>query len=428
MTEQLLQFIWQFQYFQKSGLATVTGEPLEILVPGRLNHNQGPDFLDAKIRIGDTTWAGTVELHLQTADWDKHRHGSDKNYRNVVLHVVWEDTLTKNISPATSPPSPAPVLELRNRVSKLMLRRYEDLMHAASFIPCEKMIQAVPDLNWKSWKDRLLAERLSRKAALAGSYLQQNNFHWEETFWWMLARNFGNKVNADAFEAVARSLPLTLLAHQKKELLHLEALLQGQAGLLEAAFTDEYPRLLQQEYAHLRHKYRLQPIAIPVHFLRMRPVNFPGLRLAQLAVLVRDAAHLFSRIREAVELKTVRSWFDLSAGGYWQDHYRFDEPSVSVEKKLGHVMTDTIIINCIAPVLFAWGHYYGENAMKEKAVRWLEQTGAEVNAVTKEFRSIGVEQKNAFDSQALLELKSAWCDQRRCLDCAIGNYLLKQNS
>ncbi len=209
------------------------------------NTNQGPDFSDAKIKIGKTTWAGTVELHIKTSDWNKHNHQSDKNYNNVILHVVWEDDGLRKLS---TEKQSVPVLELKGRVSKILLQRYEELMNANSFIPCEKSINTVRDITWKSWKDRLLVERLLRKVKIVETYLQQNNYHWEETFWWLLARNFGMKVNADAFEAIAKSISINVLAKHKSQIHQLEALLLGQAGLLEGKFTDDYPVMLQREY------------------------------------------------------------------------------------------------------------------------------------------------------------------------------------
>lgn len=416
MTERLLQFIWQFQYFSKNELATVSGEPLSILIPGQYNTNQGPDFSDAKIRIDTTTWAGSVELHIKTSDWDKHKHQTDKNYKNVILHVVWEDDGAKN---------KIPVLELRGRVSKILLERYEELMYSSSFIPCEPTITTVKDIVWKSWKDRLLAERLLRKSALAETYLQQNNYHWEETFWWLLARNFGFTVNADAFEAIARSLSTNLLSKHKNQVQQLEALLLGQAGLLETTAGDDYTKLLRREYRFLRDKYQLKPIHHPIHFLRMRPGNFPTIRLAQLAMLVNSPAHLFSRIKDSTDIKDVREWFDVTANDYWHYHYRFDDESSFKKKRLGSSMIDNLIINTVSPVLFAYGNYHNEQKYKDKALKWLEQTAAESNTITKGFQQIGVENKNAFDSQGLLELKNEYCNAKKCLECAVGNFLLK---
>lgn len=416
MTERLLQFIWQFQYFNQTELITISAESLKVIFPGQYNTNQGPDFLDAKIKLGKTTWAGSVELHLRTSDWKKHRHSGDKNYNNVILHVVWEDDGTGD---------KIPVLELKGRVSKLLLQRYKDLMEASSFIPCEKMIHSVKEITWRSWKDRLLAERLTRKASIAEAFLNQNNYHWEETFWWMLARNFGMKVNADAFEAVAKSVPVNILARHKSQIHQLEALLLGQAGLLEESFNDDYPNLLQREYKFLKEKYKLKPVHVPVHFLRMRPGNFPTIRLAQLAALVQNAAHLFSKIKEATSVKEVKTWFTETANDYWHYHYRFDKTSAFRKKELGHSMTDNIIINTICPVLFAYGSYHGEEKYKDKALKWLEKTAAESNSITKGFAKMGIENKNAFDSQALIELKNEYCSKKRCLDCGVGNALLK---
>ncbi len=421
MTERLLQFIWQFQYFSKGELVTTTGETVQVLFAGQYNTNQGPDFSDAKIKIGKTTWAGSVELHIKTSDWNKHKHQSDKNYDNVILHVVWED----DTSPGSVLKSDVPILELKGRVSKILLQRYKELMNANSFIPCEKNINTVRDITWKSWKDRLLVERLLRKCKIVETYLQQNNYHWEETFWWLLARNFGMKVNADAFEAIAKSIPVNVLAKHKSQIHQLEALLLGQAGLLEGKFADDYPQLLQREYKFLKEKYKLKQIHHPIHFLRMRPGNFPTIRLAQLAMLITESAHLFSKIKETTSVKDVVKWFDATANDYWHYHYQFDETSSFKKKTLGAAMIDNLIINTVAPVLFAYGNYYDENNYKEKALKWLEQTTAESNSITKGFRQLGIENKNAFDSQALIELKNEYCGKKRCLDCGVGNAILK---
>lgn len=417
MTERLLQYIWQFQYFNKTDLVTTTGETVQVVFPGQYNTNQGPDFTDAKICIGKTTWAGTVELHIRTSDWAKHKHQKDKNYNNVILHVVWEDDRSDN--------NTVPVLELKGRVSKILLQRYEELVNVDSFIPCERSIHSVREIIWKSWKDRLLAERLLRKAETVDNYLQQNNYHWEETFWWLLARNFGMKVNAETFEAIARSVPVNILAKHKNQVHQLEALLLGQAGLLEEKFTEEYPLMLQKEYRFLQNKYRLKPVSLPLHFLRMRPGNFPTIRLAQLTMLVYESVHLFSKVKEAGSVKDIRQWFDVNANDYWHYHYRFDEVSAFKKKTLGETMIDNIIINTIAPVLFAYGSYHKEQQYKDKALQWLENTAAEANSITKGFRQIGVNNKSAFDSQALIELKNEYCSKRRCLDCGIGSAILK---
>ncbi len=416
MTEKLLQFIWQFQYFNKGELTTVKGEKVHILFQGQLNSNQGPDFSEAKIRIDNTLLVGSVELHTRSSDWDKHRHQPDRNYKNVVLHVVWEDD---------QPGAHLPVLELKGRVSGILLHRYTELLNSTSFIPCEKSIQLVRQITWKAWKDRLLVERLMRKSALVEKYLRDSNYHWEETFWWLLARNFGMKVNTDAFEEMARTIPLNLLAKHKNRLHQLEALLMGQAGLLCGKEQDDYFRMLATEYGFLKKKYSLVPIALPIYYLRMRPGNFPTIRLAQLARLVHVSVHLFSRIQEEENIQAVKKWLDVTAGTYWHEHYRFGESSAHKPKKLGAVMTDTIIINTIVPVLFAYGNYHQDQRYKEKALRWLEATKTEKNTITRGFAALGVENNNGFDSQALIELKNEYCNRKRCLDCSVGNSLLK---
>ncbi|MDP4263135.1 MAG: DUF2851 family protein [Bacteroidota bacterium] len=415
MNERLLQFIWQFQYFNKSELTALSHESVQIIFPGHYNTNQGPDFTDARIRIGNTIWVGTVELHTRTSDWKKHNHHNDRNYNNVILHVVWENDFTTN---------DVPVIELKSRVSKILLQRYQELLYSSAFIPCEKSIHSVPGITWKSWKERLMAERLLRKAKKVETYLQQNNYHWEETFWWLLARSFGMRINADTFEAIARSIPLNLLAKQKHQVQQLEALLLGQAGLLGPKFKEDYPRLLHKEYTYQRSKYKIGPVHLPLHFLRMRPGNFPTVRLAQLAMLVYESAHLFSKIKEAGSVKEVRQWLDVTANDYWHYHYRFDEKSPFKKKKLGAVIIDTIIINTVIPVLFAYGNYHNDQKYKDKAVQWLEETSSESNSITKGFDRIGIKNKNAYDSQGLIELKNEYCDKRRCLECSIGNTIL----
>jgi hypothetical protein len=260
LTEKLLQYIWQFQYFNQSDLQTTRGEEIEVITPGKWNHNQGPDFSDAQIKIDGVTLAGSVELHLKTSQWEAHGHQHDRNYSNVVLHVVLEHDLDTDSS--------LPVLELEPRIPRMLMERYELLMQSSSFIACAGNISSVIELTWTSWKERLLAERLTRKADAIFDFLEQNHMHWEETLWWMLARNFGTRINSEAFEAVARTLPMNILSRHKERIQQLEALLLGQAGLLGNRFKEDYPRLLYREYNFLKKKYGLQPIHQPVHYLR----------------------------------------------------------------------------------------------------------------------------------------------------------------
>lgn len=418
MNERLLQFIWQFQYLNAGYLTTTESEVIHIIYPGTYNTNQGPDFLDAKIKIGDTTWAGNIELHVFSSDWELHGHSRDPNYNNIILHVVWKDNVTlKNA---------IPVLELFERVPKILLHHYSELMAATVFIPCENSISEIKKITLTAWKERLVVERLQHKTELIFGFQKSNNNHWEETFWWFIAKNFGAKVNMAVFEALARSIPINILAKHKQQILQIEAILFGQAGLLNTEFNEAYPKLLQREYRFLQSKYQLRSIHKPVYFLRMRPANFPSVRLAQLSMLVHQSLHLFATIKEAVSLKAVRALLNVTANDYWHYHYVFDEETPFFPKKLGQQMTDNILINTVVPMLFAYGHYHNDEGYKNKALQWLMDIKAEKNSITAGFIPLGIIQKNALDSQALIQLKNEYCSKKRCLDCTIGNAILKQ--
>ena len=421
MTERLLQFIWQFQYFNRHDLSVNDGAVLQIIHPGKYNTNQGPDFLEATVKIDDTILVGSIELHINASDWYRHGHDADSNYKNVILHVVWQQDAGRR-------PAAVPVLELQQRVSMLLLRQYDEWMQQAAFVPCAAGVKEVKELVWLSWKERLMTERLQRKSGYVLQLLQQNTFHWEETCWQMLAKNFGMQINAEAFESIARSLPVAILARHKHQLTVLEALLLGQAGLLEEAFAGDYERLLQREYRFHQHKYKLPRPAVAVHFLRMRPAAFPSIRLAQLAVLVHQSTHLFAAIKEAVSIEEVKQLLNVSANDYWHYHYRLDAPAAYKIKNLGSSMVSNIIINTVTPLLFAYGQYHKEQALKDKAIQWLTEAGPEKNAVTDGWQQLGVSNRNALHSQALIELKTQYCDAKKCLDCAVGNALLKRNA
>ncbi len=417
MTERLLQYIWQFQYFNKTSLQTVEGETVEIVYQGSYNTNQGPDFLEAKLKIGNTLLVGNVELHCKTSEWIAHKHSADKNYANVIAHIVWENDCTL--------PNNLPTIVLQDRVSKILLEKYQQLLNTSSFIPCENSISTVPEITWLSWKERLLIERLEQKSTSVNEYLSKNNYHWEETFWWMIAKNFGIKVNSEAFEKIAQSIPITVLAKHKNQLHQIEALLFGQAGLLDKDFEEDYPILLRKEYQFYKSKYNLQSTNANLFFLRMRPANFPTVRLAQLAMLVVHSVHLFSKIKEIVEVENVKKLLNVTANDYWHYHYNFDELSAFKVKKVGAQMINNLIINTVIPILFAYGHYTKEYQFKDKALLWLSQLAAEKNSRINGFSSLQIKIKNAFDSQALLQLKNEYCSKKRCLECAVGNKLLK---
>ena len=417
MTERLLQYIWQFQYFNKTSLQTVEGETVEIVYQGSYNTNQGPDFFEAKLKIGNTLLIGNVELHCKTSEWNTHKHSADKNYANVIAHIVWENDCTL--------PNNLPTIILQDRVSKILLKKYQKLLNTSSFIPCENSISTVPEITWLSWKERLLIERLEQKSTSANEYLSKNNYHWEETFWWMIAKNFGIKVNSEAFEKIAQSIPITVLAKHKNQLHQIEALLFGQAGLLDKDFEEDYPILLRKEYQFYKSKYNLQSTNANLFFLRMRPANFPTVRLAQLAMLIVHSVHLFSKIKEIEEVENVKKLLNVTANDYWHYHYNFDELSAYKIKNVGVQMINNLIINTVIPILFAYGHYTKEHHFKDKALRWLTQLTAEKNSRINGFLALQITIKNAFDSQSLLQLKNEYCSKKRCLECAVGNKLLK---
>ena len=318
-----------------------------------------------------------------------------------------------------------PTLELHTRVSKLLLKKYEELMQNRHFIPCEEHIHKVSELTLVKLKERLLIERLQQKALSIEAHLKKNNHHWEECFWWLLARNFGTKINSDAFEKIARTIPINILAKHQHQLLQLEALLMGQAGLLDKNFSESYPIMLQKEYQFLRKKYQLKKIVHPLHFLRMRPANFPTVRLAQLATIIQQSHHLFGRIKDMADCKEVQGLFNVTANDYWHYHYVFDETSNFRKKALGREMIRNIMINTVIPMLYAYGYLTDKETFKNKAVNWIALLGSESNNITKGFVSLGVKNDSAFDSQALLQLKNFYCDQKHCLTCAVGNELLK---
>lgn len=420
MTERLLQFIWQFQYFNKSELQLATGESLQILHHGQYNTHQGPDFLQGAIKIGDTRWVGNIELHVLSSDWFRHSHQNDKNYNNVILHVVWIDDLERE-------KSLLPLLSLQDKVPKMLLSQYQDWMRNSFFIPCGQQLTSVNTIIWDGWKERLLIERLERKKKMIEKSLHACQQNWEETFWWLVSRNFGSTVNGDAFESIAKSLPINLLARHKSQINVVEALLFGQAGLLEGMSGEPYIRMLTKEYRFYKKKYRLEPIHEPIHFLRMRPENFPSIRLAQLAMLIHQSSHLFSQLLELTSVVDVKKLLTVTANDYWHYHYRPGGSSTFKPKTLGDQMANNLIINTITPILYAFGVINGKPGLKDRVINWLAHIPGENNKITNDFALNGISSKTAFDSQSVIELKKSWCDNRRCLDCAVGNAILKKN-
>ena len=418
MTEKLLQFIWQYKYFNTVVLQTTNDEPLEIIKQGSINFDQGPDFLNAAIKVAGVKLVGNIELHTHASHWKKHAHSLDKNYKNVILHVVWinDSNSVENI----------PTLELQNLVPKILLEKYNFLIQQENKIPCHTFLPALSNMGWLAWKERLVAERLINKSEEILKNFRANNNNWEETFWQQIAYNFGLKVNADFFKSIASSLPITILAKNKNQIVLLEALLFGQANLLNQAHKSSYAIQLKKEFDYLKKKYQLKSIEGAVFFLRMRPSNFPTIRLAQLAALIANSTHLFSEIKSAKTIKELKRFFKITCSPYWNKHYTLDdEESIIKEKKIGDKMIDLIIINTIVPIIFAVAQYYQDDQLKTKAIQWLQDIKAEENNIIQTWKSNKINVGSAFDSQALLQLNKFYCNEKKCLQCSVGVNILK---
>ena len=422
MTEQLLHFIWQFQYFNTNSLYTEQGEVLQILSVGQYNTHQGPDFSEAKIIIVGITLVGNIELHINASDWHKHQHSKDKNYANIILHVIWNNDQPVNDTFG----KPLPTLVLQPLVAKVLLQRYQKLMcQNTTTIVCKNYLPALSSIGWMSWKERLAMERLEIKATRVLHLYEQSNYHWDEVFWWMLASNFGIKVNAECFDGIAKTISVNILAKHKHQIHQLEALLLGQAGLLNGNFAEDYPVMLQREYKLYQRKYSIpKAVQTPV-FLRMRPAASPTIRLAQLAMLVHNSSHLFSKVKDLQNINDIRILLNVSANDYWNYHYKFDELTEFKSKNLGTQMIDNIIINTIVPIVFAYGWHHKEEGYKDKAIQWLQLLPPELNNITKSWKQLNINNHSAFDSQSLLHLTNQYCTTKKCLQCAVGNKLMK---
>jgi len=422
--EEFLHYVWKLKLFDLKKLTTTDGLPIRLLDIGAHNHHAGPDFTNARIKIGPTQWAGSVEIHKKSSDWIKHQHQEDAAYNNTILHVVYEhDKAIRHPNGDI-----IPTLELKDRIPSEYIKRYWQLLNNKYWVPCQPQVATNSQLTARlwMWMDRLVVERLERKTATIQAELQQTQNNWEEAFYRILARNFGVKQNTAPFEALAKSLPLLTLAKHKHNLMQLEALLLGQAGFLEEAFEEDYLQQLQGEYRFLRKKYQLHPLkASSWKFARMRPAAFPTIRLAQFAQLIHQSTHLFSKLLEATDVKALKALFDVQIGGYWDTHYRLGQKSRKRKKSLGKGTVDLILINTVAPVLFVYGQAHGSQAHKERAIELLNSLSAEKNSIITKWDDLGLEAKNAFDSQALLQLKKYYCDQKRCLECAIGHKIIQ---
>lgn len=420
MNEDFLQFIWKHRLFHPNKLKTEQEEGIKVIHPGQQNRDAGPDFFNARIRIGETTWAGNVEIHQRSSDWFRHKHEQDAAYDNVVLHVVQKND--KEIKNTKGEIIPTVELEYPGYLEQ----NYETLLKSKQWISCADSFHEVDPLELQIWFHGLMVERLQQKTANIIQQLSLNNNDWNETFYQFLARNFGFKTNTVPFELLSRALPLSVLSKHKSDLFQLEALLFGTAGLLnEQLLGDDYFLALRQEFSFLYKKYKLHPIEPHLwKFLRLRPVNFPTVRLAQFAALIHQSTALFSHLVEEKDLSKIHQLFNVKASDYWDTHYRFNKTSPKRQKSLGDSAFQNIIINTVVPFLFVYGDYHNQQQLKDKALDFLENLPAEKNSILDNWQKLGVEVRSAFDSQALIQLKNCYCNPKNCLNCRIGTKLI----
>ncbi len=421
MNEDFLHYIWTYRLFDDQNLFSDQGHRLCLIDTGRLNRDSGPDFFEARIEIDGLLWVGNVEIHLKSSDWYKHHHDSDTAYNNVILHVVYENDVDVVLSNGRLLPC------LKLEISEQYLDRYQSLMSSQLWIPCQRDIPKLNNFFVSHWLDRMLLERLERKAVGIKQMYHQNSNSWEETFYQVLARYFGMKLNADPFEQLARSIPLKILAKQKNSPLQLEAILFGQAGFLhDSNLSDPYYSKLQAEYNFLRNKFDLKPLEKGRwKFMRLHPVNFPTVRIAQLANLIYKSQSLFSKIIQIENVADFHTLLQVEASQYWLTHYRFGEKADYKPKVLGQATVDVLIINAIVPILFVYGKEIGNPIYVDRALFILESLKSEKNRIVNGWKEIGIQLKSAYHSQSLLHLKSEYCNAYRCLECELGNRIIR---
>jgi hypothetical protein len=430
--EQLLHYVWKHKLFPLQSLVTVQGQAVEVIDPGLPNTDAGPDFFNAKVKLDGTLWVGTVELHLHTSDWYRHGHSSDAKYHSVILHVAEED----DAQPILRPDGTAlPLLLLP--IPERLRTGYEQLLRCDQYPPCYHLLPTLSPLLMHSWMSSLLAERMAERSARVEERVEQCDGNWEDAFFATLARNFGFGVNGDAFEAWARHVPLRAVDKHRDNLFQVEAIFFGQAGLLEEderehpderTANSSYYRDLQREYRYLAHKFDLHPMdASRWNFLRLRPYNFPYVRIAQLACLYQKSYGLLSRVLEAPTRPELHALLRAEASPYWRTHCEFGGgAALSRAKTLTPASLDLLLINTVAPFLYAYGRHKAEDALCLRAGQLLEAIKPEGNRITRMWAECGVNCAHAGDSQALIQLKREYCDAKKCLYCRIGYHYLKK--
>lgn len=418
-----MQYVWKHRLWRSEDMVTNTGKKVRVVDPGLLNTDAGPDFFNAKIEIDGHMWVGNVEMHYRATDWKRHRHDSDKAYDSVILHVVAKDDAP--VRRTNGELIPQLVLE----VSPQFNADYASLVGAAIEVPCATKIKQVPHLTIVEWVEGLAFERLHGKVERIHQLLDSFNGSWEDVCYVTLARNFGFGINNDAFERLARRTPLRLLGKHSDSVLQIEALLFGQAGMLDAQKPgmDSYYNQLCTEYAFLSNKFQLTPMEKESWKLfRIRPQNFPYRRIAMLAQFIEGGFRMMNRILEAEGEKEMRALFEVELSGYWSKHYTFGKPNERATATLSRSSIDIILINTVAPLLYAYGELTGNYEMTDKAIKLLEDLRAESNSIVSHFVAYGIDCPDALTSQALVQLKREYCDARKCIYCKIGHHLLSK--
>jgi|APSaa5957512622_1039677.scaffolds.fasta_scaffold01317_2 hypothetical protein len=422
MPEEFLQYVWENKLFFAENLKTSNGEKLEIVDVGKRNTNSGPDFFNAKIKIDETIWAGNIEIHKKSSDWLQHKHNTDKAYDNVILHVVEIDD--RQVTRVTG----EKIATLVFTYPEKLKTNYQNLLNSKTWIACQNQFHKINPVILQLGFNRLMIERLENKTGEILERLIQNKNNWNETFYQILARSFGFKVNAIPFEMLAKAVSLKTLAKHKNSIFQLEALLFGSSGLLnEQLLGDGYFLKLREEYSFLFKKYGLQSIESHLwKFMRLRPVNFPTIRISQFAELIHRSDGLFSKILEIENIGNLKGLFKVKASEYWNTHYSFNKQSSKDSvKELGENSIYTLIINVIIPFLFVFGEKQNKNYLQNRALEFLEQLPPEKNSIISKWGKLGIQGRSAFETQALLQLKNLYCEKKKCLNCQIGVKLVK---
>ena len=420
--EQLLHYVWKHKIFPLKELKTTTGQQVEVIDTGLANTDAGPDFFNAKLKLDGVLWIGNIEIHERSSDWFKHGHHADAGYNSVILHIASE--IDTEISRSNGERIP----QIQLICPEAVRTNYKELLETDSYPPCYRIIPSLPPFTAHSWMTALQMERFEQKATLLNERLKRCQGNWEDAFFITLARNFGFGLNGDAFETWAHRLPFRAVDKHRNDLFQIEAIFFGQAGILEDSDGDGYYLRIKKEYTYLQHKFGLIPMDASLwRFLRLRPANFPHIRIAQLACLYHRAYGLLSRIMETETLQGVRDILKGGTSEYWLTHYTFGGSSPSRPKTLSNTSLDLLIINTVVTFLYAYGLHKGNRVLCARAGSFLEELKAENNYITRMWEQCGMKASNAADSQALIQLKKEYCDKKKCLYCRIGYEYLKRS-